>query len=287
MSEQPSPDSDDEQQAPKPDRESPTRDHKEPDRKQSGKNSADGGNCGVWMIIGCLGVTLTVALFAFFGGIIYLVANSDNAPAESTPTPISADTPADTDDTDATGEADDSETEVADDPAESDTDQDVVSFGEGTHTVGEDISPGIYYADEAGDFCYFERVSGFSGEFEDVIANQIVDGRAIVEILESDAGFTSERCGEWRSQPGQIRDDPSAPFENGIYLVGGEIHPGTWRAEGGGENCYWARLTGFTSVLDNVVTNEFGNPEPVVEISESDTGFESESCGTWHRSDDS
>jgi hypothetical protein len=75
------------------------------------------------------------------------------------------------------------------------------TFGDGTWVVGQDIEPGTYRSDvPAGDFCYWERLSGFGGDIlEDVITNDAVEGpqQVIVEIAPTDAGFTSDDCGTW------------------------------------------------------------------------------------------
>lgn len=55
------------------------------------------------------------------------------------------------------------------------------SFGDGRWAVGDHIAPGSHRSN-GGDSCYWERLSGFSGEFDDIIANDIVEGRALVEI---------------------------------------------------------------------------------------------------------
>lgn len=70
-------------------------------------------------------------------------------------------------------------------------------FGEGTQIVGDDIRPGTYRS-PGGDSCYWERLAGFSGEFDDIIANGFADTNPVVRIRASDAGFHSERCGRWR-----------------------------------------------------------------------------------------
>src|SRR5690625_1057558 len=69
-------------------------------------------------------------------------------------------------------------------------------IGDGTHIVGEDIEPGEYRAD-GGEFCYWERLSGTSGEFDDLITNDLGPGSHVVTIAESDAAFSSQDCGEW------------------------------------------------------------------------------------------
>ena len=69
------------------------------------------------------------------------------------------------------------------------------AFGDGTHMVGTDIEPGTYRND--GSTCYWERLSGLSGEDSDRIENDFVRGQAIVEILPSDKAFKSQGCETW------------------------------------------------------------------------------------------
>ncbi|MGC0252360.1 hypothetical protein [Pseudactinotalea sp. Z1748] len=73
------------------------------------------------------------------------------------------------------------------------------SFGNGTWRVGEDIDPGVYRTEGASS-CYWERLSGFSGEFGDIIANDFTSGPTTVTIAASDSGFSSQGCGTWELQ---------------------------------------------------------------------------------------
>ena len=68
---------------------------------------------------------------------------------------------------------------------------------------------------------------------------------------------------------------------DGIWLVGTDIRPGTYR--GGGDGCYWARLSGTSGDFDELITN--GNPSgpTVVTIKSSDEAFETQNCGEWER----
>jgi outer membrane murein-binding lipoprotein Lpp len=68
--------------------------------------------------------------------------------------------------------------------------------GSGVHLVGEEIAPGTYRASSPED-CYWERLSGLSGEFGDIIANGIGAGDSTVTIRPGDMAFASERCGTW------------------------------------------------------------------------------------------
>lgn len=45
--------------------------------------------------------------------------------------------------------------------------------------------------------CYWERLSGFGGQLEDIIANGNPSGQAIVTIAPTDVAFKSQRCGTW------------------------------------------------------------------------------------------
>ncbi len=71
------------------------------------------------------------------------------------------------------------------------------SFGSGTRIVGSGISPGTYQNSDSSSGCYWARLSGFSGELGDIIANGFDYSVQIVTIASSDAGFSSSGCGIW------------------------------------------------------------------------------------------
>lgn len=89
-------------------------------------------------------------------------------------------------------ERDDALTETEDEIAEN------TIPGSGIYLVGEDIQPGTYRSE--GSTCYWARLSGTSGEFNDIIANDNVEGTAYVSIAASDVAFETSRCGEWTLQ---------------------------------------------------------------------------------------
>ena len=75
------------------------------------------------------------------------------------------------------------------------------SFGGGVKIVGSDIQPGTYQSSDSS-FCYWERLSGLSGEFDDIIVNDITtEGAAIVSIAPTDVAFSSDGCGTWTLMP--------------------------------------------------------------------------------------
>ncbi len=69
-------------------------------------------------------------------------------------------------------------------------------FAQGTFIVNTDIAPGTWQS-SGGAGCYWERLSGFRGILDEIIANNLADGPAVVTIAPTDAGFSSNSCGAW------------------------------------------------------------------------------------------
>ena len=154
-------------------------------------------------------------------------------------------------------------------------------FGPGTYRVGVDIPAGTYRTRIPSQGCYWARLSGFSGQQSDIIANNLTDWQDVVTILPSDAGFQTDSCELWTSDLSTITGSLTAPFLDGKYIIGTDVAAGTWQAPGG-SNCYWARLSGFSDPNGNqIIANNFGAGQQVVTISAGDAGFETDSCGTW------
>lgn len=163
-------------------------------------------------------------------------------------------------------------------PVEEESTEDGSTFGSGMVTI-EEIEPGLYKGE--GSFNYWERLAGFSGELDDIIANGNPQGTTYVEILDTDAGFNSMGSGTWTKVEEDYEGELLTSFEDGMYIVGKDIEPGTYKSEGGNGMGYWARLSGFSGDLDSIIAN--GNPDgsTIVEISSSDVGFETHGAGTW------
>ncbi len=154
------------------------------------------------------------------------------------------------------------------------------SFGDGTYRVGTDIAPGLYWT-AGSNSCYFARLSGFTGSLDEIIANDNPSGQAIVLVDSGDTGFQSKRCGQWQNITSlPVRSDPTAPFSDGTFKVGDQVAPGTWKNDKG-SFCYWARLSGFGAILDDVLANGVEDAPTIVTIQTGDQGFTSRRCGTW------
>jgi hypothetical protein len=155
------------------------------------------------------------------------------------------------------------------------------TFGDGTFRVGVDIGAGTYRAANPSGGCYWERLSGFSGEFGDVIANNFTDAPEVVTIAPTDVGFSSDGCGTWTSDLSAITTSPTASFGDGKFIVGTDIAPGTWRNSDSNAGCYWERLSGFSGEFGDLIANNFSTSIQVVTVAPADAGFSSNDCGTW------
>jgi hypothetical protein len=74
---------------------------------------------------------------------------------------------------------------------------------------------------------------------------------------------------------------PEPLSADGIYMVGTDIASGTYRTKSAPSLCYWARLSGTSGSLGDIIANDFGGGWQVVTIAPSDKAFETEGCGTW------
>ncbi len=152
-------------------------------------------------------------------------------------------------------------------------------FGDGERRVGIDIVPGTYLTSGT-DSCYWQRSSGFSGTVDDILANDIPQGQAVVTILPSDVGFTSQGCGTWVLADTVKPAQPSTQIGDGEWRVGIDIAPGTYLTPGT-DSCYWQRSSGFSGTVDDILANDIPQGQAVVTILPSDVGFTSQRCGTW------
>lgn len=156
------------------------------------------------------------------------------------------------------------------------------TFGNGINVVGRDLIAGVTYRTRTiPDGCYWARLSGFGGTLDEVIANDFTNGYSVVTIGANDVGFESSRCGTWTRDLSPVTASPTAPITaNGTYIVGVDVAPGRWQATNT-DGCYWARLSGFSGRLSDVIANGFVSGAVVVDIAPGDVGFETSRCGTW------
>ena len=160
------------------------------------------------------------------------------------------------------------------------------SFGPGQYRVPSDIPVGRYYSDPANG-CHFARVRSFGGTPPEAIVDQTLNfdaGQWIVDLLATDAGFvTDANCGFWFTTP---RRGLLTSITPGMWIVGAQITPGTYRADSSAPGCYWQRVSNFTGAIDAIIASQFvtGPGVQLVTIANTDAGFSATAeCGTWTR----
>ena len=160
------------------------------------------------------------------------------------------------------------------------------SFGPGQYRVPTDIPVGRYDSDPVNG-CHFARVRNFGGTPSDAIVDQILNfdaGQWIIDLLSTDGGFvTDANCGFWFTTP---RRGLSDSITAGMWIVGAQIAPGTYRADNSAQGCYWQRVSNFTGAIDAIIASQFVTSPGVqlVTIASTDAGFSATAeCGTWTR----
>jgi hypothetical protein len=159
-------------------------------------------------------------------------------------------------------------------------------FGPGQYRVGADMPAGIYYSDP-GHGCRFQRLRGFGGTSADAITATQVNFDAaqwVVQLLATDAGFeTDAACSFWYTTP---RRGLESNIAAGLWVVGIQVTPGTYRTETAGVGCEWQRVSAFTGAPEAVIAGTFVNAAgpQIVTIAATDAGFSTmPECGTWVR----
>ena len=159
-------------------------------------------------------------------------------------------------------------------------------FGAGQYRVGPDIPVGRYYSDPSNG-CHFSRVRSFGGTSAENISDTVLDFNAdqwIVDLVATDAGFvTDANCGVWFTTP---RRGLLTSITPGMWIVGAQLTPGTYRAENSTPGCYWQRVSNFSGQTDAIIASAFVSSPGVqlVTIQNTDAGFSANAaCGTWTR----
>lgn len=73
----------------------------------------------------------------------------------------------------------------------------VAMEGDGTYQVGVDVKPGTYVSGKPELNCYWARLKGSGGSFNDIIANNNTSGRSLVTIKKTDKFFETSGCAPW------------------------------------------------------------------------------------------
>ena len=150
-----------------------------------------------------------------------------------------------------------------------------LSIDPGTYRVGADIAPGVYAGltgTDVLDWCTWQRLSGVSGDLDDVLAIDIAEGQFYVEIQPTDKYFEIG-CEITPIEDWPAPAQPLTAIGPGTYLVGRDIAPGTYRGKAGSDItdwCTWQRLSGVSGDLDDVLAIDIAEGQFFVDVQTSD-----------------
>jgi len=160
-----------------------------------------------------------------------------------------------------------SEPEAAPGEGGSEAAEEPAGIGDGQWEVGTEIEPGTYVTwvgeDDFG--CYAARISGFSGDLDEIIANTNLSGgaRGRITVADDDTGVKFSGGCEWLPAGDGNLADPGDDVGPGIWEVRTEIQPGTYTTqaeeEGALGGCYVARLAGFSLDSDEILDSGLGS----------------------------
>lgn len=77
--------------------------------------------------------------------------------------------------------------------------------------------------------------------------------------------------------------NPNGPFSSGTYIVREEITPGSYRTDGTGTSCYWARLRNTSGDFSAIIANGNISGPTTVTVSGSDGAVTFNGACTWTR----
>lgn len=176
--------------------------HRPPPKQGISTGGKVGIGCG-----GCLGVLLLLLMFAGCVSVMTTDTSSTrdteaDAAEEAEPAEEEAADDEDEDEEETEEEEEAEEEAAAEEEAEEEAEDTADTIGNGVHRVGEDIEPGTYStggpdADALVPNCYYARLSGLSGELDDIISNNNIDGPGTVVVEEGDTALELSGGCEW------------------------------------------------------------------------------------------
>ena len=151
------------------------------------------------------------------------------------------------------------------------------AFADGSHIVGQDITPGTYVAEIEQGIC---RVAITT--IDDDQRQPTFLSRAIITISNDDNIVETTGCGDWRPRTPTDRQNITRQFGEGAHEIGVDMPTGIYTADGNDGRCLWFNLNDFSHHPDlNQQFTWWKVGKPVVHLSKDHVGFYSIRCGTW------
>lgn len=156
------------------------------------------------------------------------------------------------------------------------TKTETTKYSDGKYLVGKDIESGLYkvtLTDNIMKMGYVERAKDINMEVNSIIANIILTGNGYVEILPTDVAVKLQGVEIEPIKIEDIKPDLKAEVSDGIYLVGYDISPGTYKVEVTDTTTnmgYVQRSRSVAMGMDDIIANEIVQGPGYVKIEEGD-----------------
>jgi hypothetical protein len=158
------------------------------------------------------------------------------------------------------------------------------NFEDGFWVVGEEVQPGRYISRPQTGACSWGRFADIRGD-NIIVSQDRRTHQVIVDILATDKAFSSDNCGVWEIyEPSEA--PPSTTIEEGDWIVGEQIEPGTYHTESA-SGCGWERTLGFEHTAQQLIDSLPAIPRPLTTLTvdlAAGEGFSTHDCGTWAKS---
>ena len=156
--------------------------------------------------------------------------------------------------------------------------------GSGTYLVGKDFQAGVYRS-TGNSSCYWQRATNASGSTSSIITNDIGAGQRLVYVRPTDKVFKTSGCRTWSRVTAAVINSKSTRTNipgDGVYFVGSDLRPGTYRSTGNKDFCYWERARSADGASSSIIDNEISQGQLVVTITPGGI-FQTSGCNPWTR----
>ena len=153
---------------------------------------------------------------------------------------------------------------------------DTKKYSDGKYLVGTDIESGLYrvtLTSNATKMGYIERSKDVNMETDSIIANIILTGNGYVEILPTDVAVKLIGVEIEPIKLEDMKPNLKSEVSDGIYLVGYDIAPGTYKIEVTDTVTkigYVQRSRSVAMGSDDIIANEIEQGQGYVKIEEGD-----------------
>jgi hypothetical protein len=146
----------------------------------------------------------------------------------------------------------------------------------GTYLVGKDIPSGLYrviLTDDITHMGYVERSKDLDMEINSIIANIVLTGNGYVEIKNTDKAVKLQGVELFPVDLKTLKPDIKREVLGGIYLVGYDVAPGTYKVEvtdSTTEMGYVERAKNVSMGMNDIIANEIVKGQGYVKIKKTD-----------------